>query len=62
MEKAVEFKESKMGICKNNDALEFVLEDIRQALLCLEDLMVRLILRIYMAKFFKILYWKIGVS
>ena len=39
MEKAVGFlKTAKMGIRKNNDALEFVLEDIRQALLCLEDL------------------------
>ena len=39
MEKAVEFlTQAKLGIAKNNDILEFVLEDIRQALLSLEEL------------------------
>ena len=39
MEKAVEFlTQAKLGIVKNNDILEFVLEDIRQALLSLEEL------------------------
>ncbi len=39
MEKAVEsLKQAKLVMFRSNDALEFVLEDIRQALLCLEDL------------------------